>query len=174
MEGTVGITHSNRPCRSPNQRPAQLNNSHLVQLTRTSHKIFPSICWCRCFHSLGNSNWFPKTDPCCWTYHLTCKRLSWQQMELTSGVSAVILPSGFFLSVSAYSFHKACNMPTTTNHRSAKSLVSACLIGTERGTRDQKVAGSSPDRSAEEISFPESTFCASSYFSIRSAPVLPQ
>ena len=95
-------------------------------------------------------------------------------MELTSGASAVILPTGFFLSISAYSFHKACNMPTTTNHCSAKSLVSACLIGTERGTRDQKVAGSNPDRSAEEISSPESTFCASSYFSIRSAPVLPQ
>ena len=41
----------------------------------------------------------------------------------------------------------------------------------ERRTRDRKVVGSSP---AGEFSSQGSTFCADSYFGIRSTPVLPQ
>ena len=39
---------------------------------------------------------------------------------------------------------------------------------------DRKVSGSSPGRSGERISSPGSTFCADSYFGVRSSPVLPQ
>ena len=41
-------------------------------------------------------------------------------------------------------------------------------------TRDRKVAGSSPGRRAGRIFFSRSTFCADSYFGIRSDPVLQQ
>ena len=43
----------------------------------------------------------------------------------------------------------------------------------ESQTPDQKVVGSSPCRSGGRIFF-SSTFCADSYFGIRSTPVLPQ
>ena len=41
----------------------------------------------------------------------------------------------------------------------------------QRWTRDRNVAGSSPGRCAGEFSSPESSFCADSYFGIRSTPV---
>ena len=44
----------------------------------------------------------------------------------------------------------------------------------ERRTHDWKVAGSSPGRSGGKFSSPVSSFCADSYFGIRSTPVLPQ
>ena len=44
----------------------------------------------------------------------------------------------------------------------------------ERQIRDPKFAGSNPCWSGGEFSSPGSTFCADSYFGIRSTPVLPQ
>ena len=41
-------------------------------------------------------------------------------------------------------------------------------------TRDRKVAVRIPAGAAGEFSSPGSTFCADSYFSIRSTPMLPQ
>ena len=55
---------------------------------------------------------------------------------------------------------------------------SLCYVGIaqwlERQTRDRKVAGRIPGGAAGEFSSPGSTFCADSYFGIRSTPVLPQ
>ena len=44
----------------------------------------------------------------------------------------------------------------------------------ERQTLDRKDAGSNPGRSGRKLSSPGSTFCAGSYFGIRSTAVLPQ
>ena len=44
----------------------------------------------------------------------------------------------------------------------------------ERRSRDSKVAGWKPCGSGGKFSSPGSTFCADSYFGIRSTPVLPQ
>ena len=44
----------------------------------------------------------------------------------------------------------------------------------ERRTRDLKVSGSSPCRSAGGFSCPGSTFCGDSHFGIRSTPLLLQ
>ena len=44
----------------------------------------------------------------------------------------------------------------------------------ERRTRDRKVPGRVSAGAAGEFPSPESTFCADSYFGVRSSPVLPQ
>ena len=43
----------------------------------------------------------------------------------------------------------------------------------ERRTRDRKVAGSNPGMSGGGIFFSRVSFCADSYFDIRSTPMLP-
>ena len=64
------------------------------------------------------------------------------------------------------------------------SLLSACLLRAQWGagiaqwldrlTRDRKSRVRVPAGSASEFSAPRSTFCADSFFGVRSTPVIPQ
>ena len=92
----------------------------------------------------------------------------WMTQAVVLCVVFFLLGGGGGVTKGVFACHRHIKIKKRLKRKSRDSSVN------EHGTHDQTVTGSIPGRTGERISSPGSIFCTDSYFSICSAPVLPQ